>query len=156
MRLWDYSILLPLLVRKAFKTASITGNKVAASSSLHSLMSRYTRRTEGLSLCGPSSKSSLASILSARATLNKVLNFGFPRPISILMMVRTSVSHLSATSSYVRPSSNRAFFTASAKPSGWKRLMSAVCTDTRPTIPWIAEMVLRKPLCSARQPRRTS
>lgn len=107
MRLWDYSILLPLLVRKAFKTASITGNKVAASSSLHSLMSRYTRRTEGLSLCGPSSKSSLASILSARTTLNKVLNFGFPRPISILMMVRTSVSHLSATSSCVRGRSLR-------------------------------------------------
>lgn len=37
-----------------------------------------------------------------------------------------------------------------------QRLMSAVCTDTRPTIPWTAEMVLRKPLCSARQPRRTS
>ena len=80
MRLRDYySILIPLLVRKAFRTASITGNKVAASSSLHSLMSRHTRRTEGLSLCGPSSKSSLASILSARATLNKVLSFGFPR-----------------------------------------------------------------------------
>ena len=30
----DYSILIPLLVRKAFRTASITGNKVAASSSL--------------------------------------------------------------------------------------------------------------------------
>lgn len=115
MRLWDYSILIPLLVRKAFRTASITGNKVAASSSLHSLISRHTRRTEGLSLCGSSSKSSLASILSARTTLNKVLSFGFPRPISILMMVRTSVSHLSATSSCVRPSSNRAFLTASAK-----------------------------------------
>lgn len=60
-------------------------------------------------------KDSLVSIFSARTTLNKVLSFGFPRPISILMMVRTSVLHLLATSSCVRPSSDRAFFTASAK-----------------------------------------
>lgn len=80
----DYSILIPLLERNAVRTASITGSKAAASSSLHSLMSKHIRRMDGLLFCRSSSKSSLASVLSARTILNKVWAWDFHDPFPYL------------------------------------------------------------------------
>lgn len=92
-----YVIIVELSERKAVRTASMTGIRVAASCSLHSSIRKRSCRMDGLSRCISGLKISLSPIRRAGTRGYSFSSFGFPRYCSILITVRTSTPLLSAT-----------------------------------------------------------